>query len=151
MVLLIWSRKQNTKFSVETTDIPTIQESSHVEITHKYSTHHFQYQVYVEVLKRLHEAVRRKRPELWPNDWILHNDNAPAHKMLSVKQFLAHSPDLATNDFWLCPKIKSALKGLRFQDLEDIQKKCDDSTESYSTTGVPKNVSNIGNIVGLNP
>jgi len=24
------------------------------------------------------EAVLRKRPELWPNDWILHHDNAPA-------------------------------------------------------------------------
>jgi hypothetical protein len=30
-----------------------------------------------------------KRPELWPNDWILHHHNAPAHKALSVKQFLA--------------------------------------------------------------
>jgi hypothetical protein len=43
----------------------------------------------VEILRRLHEAVRRKRPELWPNDWILHHDNVPAHKALSVKQFLA--------------------------------------------------------------
>jgi hypothetical protein len=44
---------------------------------------------YVEILKRLGEAVHRKRPKLWPNDWILHHDNAPAHKTLSVKQFLA--------------------------------------------------------------
>jgi hypothetical protein len=43
----------------------------------------------VEMLKLLHEAVHRKRPELWPSDWILHHDNAPAHKALSVKQFLA--------------------------------------------------------------
>jgi hypothetical protein len=40
---------------------------------------------YLEILKRLREAVYRKRPELWPNDWILHHDNAPAHKALSVK------------------------------------------------------------------
>jgi hypothetical protein len=38
---------------------------------------------FVEILKCLPEAVRRKRPELWPNDWILHNDNAPVHKALS--------------------------------------------------------------------
>jgi hypothetical protein len=38
---------------------------------------------YAEILKRLREAVSRKRPELWPNDWILHHDNAPAHKALS--------------------------------------------------------------------
>jgi histone-lysine N-methyltransferase SETMAR len=92
--------------------------------------------------------VRRKRPELWPNDWILHHDNAPAHKALSVKQFLAQksiiemehppcSPDVAPNDFWLFPKINSALKGRRFRDIEDI-KKCDYGTESCSTTGVPK-------------
>jgi hypothetical protein len=28
---------------------------------------------------------------------------------------------LALNDFWLFPKIKSALKGQRFQHTEDIQ------------------------------
>jgi transposase len=47
--------------------------------------------------------------ELWPSDWILLHDNAPAHKVLSVKHFLAQksitevehppcSPDLALND-----------------------------------------------------
>jgi hypothetical protein len=39
---------------------------------------------YVETVKWLHEAVPRKRPELWPNNWSLHHDNAPAHKVLSV-------------------------------------------------------------------
>jgi len=38
----------------------------------------------MEILKWLHEPVCRKRPELWPNDWILHD---PAYKVLSVKQF----------------------------------------------------------------
>jgi hypothetical protein len=41
---------------------------------------------YLEIWKRLHEAVHRERPGLWSNDWILHHDNAPAHKALSVKQ-----------------------------------------------------------------
>jgi hypothetical protein len=85
----------------------------------------------VEILKRLREAVLRKRPEIWPNDWILHHDNAPDHKALSVKKFLVQksitemeqspcSPDFAPADFWLFSKIKSALKGRRFQDTEDI-------------------------------
>jgi hypothetical protein len=43
-----------------------------------------------------------------------------------------HSPDLAPNDFWLLPKIKSALKERTFQDSEDLQ-----GTVSYSTTGIP--------------
>jgi histone-lysine N-methyltransferase SETMAR len=66
--------------------------------------------------------VYRKRPEFWPNDWILRSDNAPVHKALSVKKFLTqklisekehlpYSPNLAPNDFWLFSKIKSALKG----------------------------------------
>jgi hypothetical protein len=38
---------------------------------------------YVEVRQRLYEAVHRKMPGLWPNDWILLNNNAPAHKVLS--------------------------------------------------------------------
>jgi hypothetical protein len=42
----------------------------------------------MEILKRLLEAMSRKRPEL-RSDWILHHDNAPPHKALSVKQFLA--------------------------------------------------------------
>jgi hypothetical protein len=37
---------------------------------------------YMERLKQLHEAVCRKRPQLWLNDWILHHDNAPAHEAL---------------------------------------------------------------------
>ena len=45
---------------------------------------------YLEVLKRLREKVRRKRPELFANNsWILHHDNALAHTALSVREFLA--------------------------------------------------------------
>jgi hypothetical protein len=38
---------------------------------------------YVEILERLHEAVYRKGPELWPINWIPHHYNASAHKALS--------------------------------------------------------------------
>jgi len=45
---------------------------------------------YLEVLERLREKVRQKRPELFANNsWILHNDNAPAHTAVSVREFLA--------------------------------------------------------------
>jgi hypothetical protein len=44
---------------------------------------------FAEILKRLFEAVRRKWSELRHKDWVLHHDNAAAHKALSVKQFLA--------------------------------------------------------------
>jgi hypothetical protein len=87
---------------------------------------------YVELLKRLLEAVRRKRPELWPSVWILHHYNASAYKALSIKQILNQIsitemqhlpcyPNFPTNDFWLFSKIKSALKGRVFQVIEDIK------------------------------
>jgi len=45
---------------------------------------------YLEVLERVREKVRQKRPELFVNNsWILHYDNAPAHMTLSVREFLA--------------------------------------------------------------
>jgi transposase/AraC-like DNA-binding protein len=88
---------------------------------------------YREVLRRLRDAIRRKRPELHASgEWQFHHDNAPAHKAQLVQQFLAkhnipqvqqppYSPDLAPCDFFLFPKIKSHLKGRRFQDVEEIQ------------------------------
>jgi hypothetical protein len=93
--------------------------------------------------------VHRKTSELWPDDWILLHDKAPAHKALSLKQFLAKksitemehppcSPDMAPNDFRLFPKIKSAFKGRRFLDIENIGKKnIDNGTESSSITVFP--------------
>ena len=44
---------------------------------------------YVEILKRLRENVRRKRPNQWRyNTWLLHHDNAPAHAAHLIQQFL---------------------------------------------------------------
>jgi hypothetical protein len=38
---------------------------------------------YLEVLERLREIFRRKRPEIFAsNSWILHHDNASAHTAL---------------------------------------------------------------------
>ena len=42
---------------------------------------------YLNILKRLREAVRRKRPEAWTNNtWLLHHDNAPAHVSLLIRE-----------------------------------------------------------------
>jgi len=90
-------------------------------------------QCYLEVLTRLRESVRKKRPGLWPDKWILHHDNAPAHDALRVREFLAknsiskmdhppYSPDLPPWDFWLFSKLKNALKEQRSAGLSDIQR-----------------------------
>ena len=81
---------------------------------------------YLEVLKRLHEKVRRKRPELFSNNsWILHHDSAPAHTALSVREFLAteqinvlehpaFSSDLASSDFFSVPEDKGNIERKAF-------------------------------------
>jgi hypothetical protein len=85
----------------------------------------------VEILKGLREAVRRKRPEYWSNASITHHDNAPAHKVLSVKQFLAkksitemehplYSPPFESEWHLSVSKNKVCLRGMKILDIEDI-------------------------------
>jgi len=91
---------------------------------------------YCSVLRRLREDIRRKRPELWrASNWLLHDDNAPSHRALVTREFLAHnsiitiphppySPYLAPCDFFFFffPKMKLQLKGRRFDRVEEIQR-----------------------------
>ena len=77
---------------------------------------------YLEELERLHDAVQRKRPKLWRSgELLLHQDNAPAHTALSLRQFLTkngittashppYSPDLSPCHFFLFPRMKRDLK-----------------------------------------
>jgi hypothetical protein len=47
--------------------------------------------MYIDIFRCLWDAVRRKRPEKWgTNSWFLHYDNAPAHRSVLVKDFLAN-------------------------------------------------------------
>jgi hypothetical protein len=64
---------------------------------------------YLEVIRRLRDAVWCKRPDLWASrTWQMHHDNAAPY-----------SPDMAPCDFWLFPKLKKPLKGSRFDSRED--------------------------------
>ena len=86
-----------------------------------------------EVLRRLRENVRRKRPDQWQNNIrLLHHDNAPAHAALLTRRFLtdnnmtvvphpSYSPDHAPSDFFLFSELKMKLKKRRFQTVEEIQ------------------------------
>jgi len=44
-----------------------------------------------------------------------------AQKSISEMEHPSYYPNLAPNDSWLFSKIKFALKGRRFQDIEDIK------------------------------
>ena len=87
---------------------------------------------YKDVLERLRKRVQRVRRDI-ADDWVLQHDNAPAHTVLSIREFLAkknipvlphppYSPDLAPCDFYLFPKLKWKLKGHHFGTMENIQK-----------------------------
>jgi transposase len=87
---------------------------------------------YCNVLSRLREDIQRKRPVLWyAGNWLLHDDNAPSHRALVTREFLAHkgiitlphppySQDLAPCDFFLFLKMKLQLKGRHFDRVEEI-------------------------------
>jgi len=91
-------------------------------------------QLYQEILARLRDAVRRRRPEMWESQtWMLHHDNAPTHESLLISSYLpkchisvvphpTSSPELAPAEFFLFPKFKTTLKERRFQVIEEIQK-----------------------------
>ncbi|UYV70385.1 hypothetical protein LAZ67_7002806 [Cordylochernes scorpioides] len=91
--------------------------------------------MYLGILRRLREAIRKKRPEKWINGgWILHHDNARPHTAHLMTSFLAKNgtqillqppyfPDIAPNDFFLFPKLKAVLKGRHFDTRDDIIEK----------------------------
>jgi transposase len=76
-------------------------------------------EMYIDILRRLRDAVTRKRPEKWRTRscCLLHN-NAPAYRSVFVKDFLAndnvtilelppYSPDMVPADFYLFPRLIS--------------------------------------------
>jgi len=100
--------------------------------------------LYIDILRRLTDAVRRKRPEkCTTNSWFLLHYNAPAHRSVFVKDFLVknnvttldhppYSPDLAPADLYPFPRLKSALKGRRYCDVTDIIKNATEELKSLS-------------------
>jgi len=57
---------------------------------------------------------------------MLHHDNAPAHASLLIRSYRAkHKTSVVPHppyspDFFLFPKLKTTLKGRRFQTTEEI-------------------------------
>jgi hypothetical protein len=80
---------------------------------------------YSNLLTRLDETVRGKRPGLQKKKIIFHKDSASAHKSVlavgklrdlhyELLEYPPFSPDLALCDFCLFPKLKLFLTGQRF-------------------------------------
>ena len=87
---------------------------------------------YFNVLHQLRDAIQLWA-QLWATgDWQLHHHNGRTHAPPFVQSFLVklqitqmtqppYSLDLVPYDFWLFPKLKSPLKGKRFQTVNKIQ------------------------------
>jgi transposase len=86
---------------------------------------------------------------------MLHHDNAPANASLLIREFLAkqetivvpqppYFPDLAPADFFLFPKLKSTLKGRRFQTVEEIKRKFATGPSRHPTEHVPELEKTLG-------
>ena len=79
---------------------------------------------------------------------MLHHDNAPAQASHLIREFLTknettavpqspYSPDLAPADFFLFPKLKSSLKGCRFETVEETEE-----NSIRDLRAIPQNTSN---------
>lgn len=80
--------------------------------------------------------------------------NAPAHALCVVSQFLAkkqvttivhppHSPDLASADFYLFPKLKFHMKGTRYQSVSNIQQIVTQYLKTIPQCDFPKAFQNL--------
>ncbi len=89
-------------------------------------------EIFIQILERLRISVLQKRGLHYLKTFMLHMDNAPPHTALDTRKFLiqcgtkviehpAYSPDLAPSDFWLYPRLKKPLRGLRFVNLRALK------------------------------
>lgn len=95
-------------------------------------------EAYCATLRRMKESLRRKWPNLWARDnqgkksFLLHQDNASPHTADLTMELLTssgidllehppYSPDLAPCDFFLFPRLKRDLRGVRFRNIQEMQ------------------------------
>ena len=87
---------------------------------------------YLGVMRRLREAIRQKRPDLWENH--SYHDNAPSHNAIVIREHLAKNetntiqqppnlPDLAPCDFFLFGRLKKPLRGTRYSTRDEVMEK----------------------------
>ncbi len=91
--------------------------------------------LYLQVMKNLKEAVRRRRPT-HQHDWALLHDNAPAHNATIVVDWLrdnrietvphpGYSPDLSPCDFWVFAELKKMVSGNRYHSVQEMMASVD--------------------------
>jgi hypothetical protein len=106
-------------------------------------------QCYLEILARLREDFCRRRPDLWPDTWILHHDNVPAHGALAVREFWTKRNDIEIGPSTIfarfgsvrllaIPKTEDSFEGTQIFRHCRHSGTCDDHPADDSRTGVPE-------------
>jgi hypothetical protein len=102
-------------------------------------------EVYISVLRRMRDALRRRRPDLWASgQWAVLHDTARPHTALSVSRFLAkhnvtvlphppYSPDHSPCYFFSVSTTKK--KG--------YSSGCDDGVHRHSERGIHQQLSGL--------
>ncbi len=105
--------------------------------------------LYVQILGRLREKIRKKCPAWWELDdsgrrqFILHHDNASSHtaghtlcnlheNCVDTMVHPPYSPDLAPLDFAVFPHLKKLMKGKRYRTVQELQDATMDTLRSIS-------------------
>ena len=84
------------------------------------------------LMKKLRPAIRKRRRSLFNAVPLILHDNASCHKSERVTSLLTsyewdvlphppYSPDMSPPDFDLFPKLKEPLRGIRFDDLDELE------------------------------
>ena len=146
--LLLWPRDKETEFPVkacwlsqtqegqteqihpQTFDDPFFFDSNGMIYMHCVATGQILIkEYYVEVLREFRKRFHRKNLSLFKSgQWHFHQDNAPVHNCILVKDYLTkmgiktvpqppYSPDLAPCDFCLFPR----LRGCRYETIEKMK------------------------------
>ncbi|KFM80042.1 Histone-lysine N-methyltransferase SETMAR, partial [Stegodyphus mimosarum] len=87
---------------------------------------------YCETLRRLRRAIQNKRRGMLTSGIVLIHDNARAHSARVTQRLLQqfqwdifehppYTPDLASSDFHLFPKLKQWLGGKCFQNDSELK------------------------------
>ncbi len=96
--------------------------------------------MYLQVLKSLKEAIRRRQPTL-KNQWSILHDNTLAHITQPVKDWLRdnniqivpharYSPDLSPCNYWIFAELKRMVAGIRHHNVQDMMNTVDTAIKS---------------------
>ena len=103
---------------------------------------------YVEVLREFRKWFRRKRPVPFKScQWHFHQDNAPVHNFILVKDYLTkmgintvphnpYSPDLAPCDFCLFPNLRLC-RYETIKEMKEAMTKVIDTVTQEDSMGPP--------------